>query len=101
MKIVRVKYTQALPLREDFLRAFPDWDGTRADISDAIGNRHVHIKEFRDQDGIRTHIIVYMLVRDAFQLPAWVQGIELSPTDVNHPIDHYFMGHENPVPDEN
>lgn len=94
-KIVRIKYITALTLRQDFQRAFPDWDGTKEDISDAIGHRHVRIKVYRDSvTGVRTHAIVYLLVRQAFTVPAWIQGEVLLDNDVDDPVDHYFMGHE-------
>jgi len=91
MKIIRVRYVQITPLREDLERAFPTWDGTREDLTDHLENRHAYIKVYRNEQGQRTHADVYMLVKDTFSLPNWVQGTEIK----NEPHDHEFLGHSN------
>jgi hypothetical protein len=107
MKLVRVKYIPPLaPLIQDLQRIFPNngvtaqnldaWGGM---ISDASKKRYVYVKEFRNALGVRTHVIAYSLVRDSFMIPAWIQGEALSDIDLNNPIDHHFMGHENRVLD--
>ena len=108
MKIVRVKYIPPLgPLIQDLQRVFPEQTIT-AQYLDSQGGilinqakkRFVFVKEFRDEAGTRTKVIVYMLARDSFQVPDWVQGQVLDPLDPTEVIDHYFMGHEIPVPDD-
>ena len=109
MKIIRVKYVPPLgPLIQDLQRVFPELPIT-AQYLDSQGGilinqekkRFVYVKEFRDEAGTRTKVIVYMLARDSFQVPDWVQGQVLGDLDLDeHPIDHYFLGHEIPVPDD-
>jgi hypothetical protein len=108
MKIVRVKYIPPLgPLIQDLQRVFPQYtitaqflDSQGGILIDTEKKRFVYVKEFRDEVGTRTKVIVYMLARDTFQVPNWVQGTVLAEIDLaTEPIDHWFMGHEIPVPD--
>jgi len=102
MKIVRVKYVPPLgsTLIVDLQRVFPEWDGVKSEIDGHLKKRHAYAKEFRNELGQRTHVIVYMLAKDSFVVPQWIQGQVLTELDiVQHPIDHYFMGNENPTPD--
>ena len=109
MKIVRVKYIPPYPpMIADLQRVFPQYTINGAFLAaqggiliDSEKKRFVYIKEFLNEDGTRKHAVVYMLARDSFQMPAWIQGQELNEIDLDqHPIDHFFMGHEIPVPDD-
>lgn len=111
MKIVRVKYIPPLgPMIQDLERIFPEYTPITAAKLDGLGGilinpskkRFCYVKEFRNPiTGIRTHVIVYALVRDSFTAPQWIQGQVLGDIDLaTHPIDHWFMGHELPVPDK-
>lgn len=110
MKIVRIKYIPPLgPLVQDLERIFPEYAPITAALIDSLGGilinstkkRFVFVKEFRNPDtGVRTHVIVYALVRDSFAVPIWVQGVELSDVDVSNPINHHFLGHEQRVMDD-
>lgn len=91
---------------QDLQRVFPNIEVTAATLRERHGilvyrrkKRFAYVKEFFNEAGTRTHCIVYTLVRDSFTLPLWVQGELILPDDVNNPVDHYFMGHEVPVPD--
>lgn len=107
MKIVRVKYIPPLgPMIQDLQRVFPEQtinattlQAMGGIITNAEKKRFVYVKEFVNELGQRTKAVVYINVRDTFQMPNWVQGTVLSDIDVNEPIDHWFMGHEIPVPD--
>lgn len=109
MKIIRVRYIPPLgPMIQDLERIFPEYAPITAASLEATGGilinptkkRFVFVKDFRNPDtGVRTKVIVYALVRDSFVLPAWIQGIQLSDVDVDNPIDHKFLGHEIPIPD--
>jgi hypothetical protein len=98
MKIVRIRYLTLLPLRQDLLRVFPNWDGTAEDIADNLKKRHCKIKVKRNATtGVLIHADVYLLVKDTFTLPLWVQGtLVLSNVE---PYEHGWLGHETPVPD--
>lgn len=98
MKIIRVRYTALLPLRQDFQRIFPDWDGTKADISDALKKRHVFVKVVRNVNNTLKHLDVYALVRDTFIPTLWLQGVVTPPTDLD-PFTHLFQGHQVKVDD--
>src|SRR5688500_4814322 len=108
MKIVRVKYVTPLgPMIQDLERIFPELAPITAAYLESVGGilinsnkkRFVYLKEFRDEAGVRTKVIAYALVRDSFTVPSWIQGQVLNDIDINNPIDHQFLGHEIPVPD--
>ena len=107
MKIVRIRYSVPLgPMIQDLQRVFPNHGITAASLQamggiiiDAVKKRFVYVKEKFDGNGVRTHAIVITLVRDSFITPNWIQGTVISENDVQNPLDHYFLGHEVPMPD--
>lgn len=108
MKVIRIKYVPPLTLMiQDLERVFPNYAPITATLLGSLGGflfnpikkRFVFVKE-KFQNGVRTHVIVYALVRDSFVVPNWVQGTELDPLDPVDVIDHWFMGHEVPTPDD-
>lgn len=90
MRIIHLRYLTRATLVEDLQRAFPRWDGGRDELEDALAERHAHIKIERDPiTGTPLAADVYLLVRDDFVLPAWVQGIELTGQRT-----HTFLGYD-------
>ena len=91
---------------QDLQRIFPTL-GITAQVLQQLGGlliypekkRFAYAKEKFDANGVRTAVVIYALVRDSFVMPAWIQGQVLDDLDVNNPIDHVFMGHEQFVPD--
>lgn len=109
MKIIRIKYIPPLgPMIQDLERVFPELAPITAEYLNSVGGhlsnptkkRYVFLKEKYNELGVRIAVIVYAAVRDSFIVPAWIQGIELDPLDPIDIIDHFFMGHEVPVPDD-
>lgn len=96
------------PLLQDLERVFPELAPITAEYLNSVGGhvenpskkRQVYLKEKFNEFGTRIAVIAYMAVRDDFEVPAWIQGTELSPLDPVDVVDHYFMGHEIPVPDD-
>lgn len=107
MQIIRIRYNVPLgPMMQDLQRVFPNIEVTAATLRERGGilawrekKRYAYVKEKFNELGVRTHAIVYAAVRDTFVPPLWLQGIVLNPLDALNPVDHYFMGHEVPVPD--
>ena len=108
MKIVRVRYIPPLgPMVQDLQRVFPELPITGQYLQNVGGilinpakKRFVYLKDKFNEQGVRTKVIAYMLVKDSFTVPAWVQGTVLDPLDPDDVIDHWFLGHEILMPDD-
>jgi hypothetical protein len=106
MKVVRIRYgdTPALVVA-DARRFFRDDTITMASLrrDGAVlleKKRFGIIKEKFNELGSRTKIILIILVRDTFIMPLWIQGVVIQVNDLTDPIDHHWLGHEIPVPDD-
>lgn len=100
MKQIRIRYTTLLDLKEDMQKAFPNWGGNRQTVTYALKKRNMFINPVRDAvTNALLHIDVYVLVRDSFTVPLWIQGVEVPHSDVD-PFTHVWQGHEVAVPDD-
>jgi len=107
MKVLRIRYDGPAAVVADAKRFFRDDTITMASMRNAGGHvalvekkRFGLMREKFDENGVRTKIILIILVRDTFNMPVWIQGVIIQENDITDPMDHYWMGHEIPVPDD-
>jgi hypothetical protein len=85
VKIVGVRYPTIESLEEDCKKAFPAWDG----VSHEVENVCFVKGEVFDENGVSLGFDGYLILRDEFILPDWIQG-ELIPQSEYR---HTFLGY--------
>lgn len=89
MKVIGLRYSTGAKLREDVQRAFPNWDGDKSDVPAWLDNHCFAKGRVRDENNVVLGFDIYLLVRDNFELPNWIQGVEI-PYEEHQ---HKFLGY--------
>lgn len=89
MRVVAIRYSTGAKLKDDVQRAFPNWDGDKQDIPEWLDNHCFAKGRVRDENDVVLGFDIYLLVRDDFRIPVWIQGIEI-PREQHQ---HTFLGY--------